>query len=96
MTLEIAHASHTHSDEDVCTSACPASPWFEPVPPNEEAPITIAFLAGKVDALTAQVELLIAQQEGIAGMLATVVEQVGPTLDQLSSHPMFKMIFGGK
>lgn len=94
MTLEIATAEHTHAHEDVCTSACPASPWFEPVPPAEE--MTIAFLAGKVDALAEQVKLLTAQQENIATMLATVVDQVGPTLDKLTDHPMLKMFLGGK
>lgn len=58
--------------------------------------VQLVFLAGKVDALRAEVEALTEKQTEIAGMLSTVVEQVGPTLDQLSSHPMFKMIFGGK
>ena len=46
--------------------------------------------------LIQQVEALTLQQENIAGMLATVVEQVGPTLDKLTDHPMLKMFLGGK
>lgn len=72
------------------------SPRMSPDMPENVETFTLAVLAGKVDALTQQVELLTAQQEGIAAMLATVVEQVGPTLDQISSNPMFKMMFGGK
>lgn len=87
--------SHTHDYTEVCTSACPASPWYDPTAPSEDE-LTIAFLAGKVEALRAEVAALTEKQSEIAEMLSTVVEQVGPTLDQLSSHPMFKMIFGGK
>lgn len=87
---------HIHDYEDVCTSACPASPYYTGELPDNVEEFSLAVLAGKVDALTEQVKLLSAQQEGIAGMLATVVEQVGPTLDQISSNPMFKMMFGGK
>lgn len=61
-----------------------------------EEEYSIAFLAGKVDALSEKVEALTAKQAEIATMLAAVLEQVGPLIDQLSSHPMFKMIFGGK
>lgn len=50
---------------------------------------TLHLLAGKIDALTEK-------QSEIAGMLATVVEQVGPTLDKISDHPMLKMFLGGK
>lgn len=49
-----------------------------------------------IENLTRQVEALTKQQESIAAMLATVVEQVGPTLDKISDNPMFKMMFGGK
>lgn len=113
MTAEFATAEHTHAHEDVCTSACPASPWFEPVPPTtdsvldmiqtgelpdlvREEEFSIAYLAGKVDSLEKKIDALTEQQSGIAGMLATIVEQVEPTLAKLTEHPMLKMFLGGK
>lgn len=110
--LPTAIIPHIHDYEETCTTACPASPDYdtsspftfdtpsemEPDKDEELDPILmevtklklqVAFLSGKIDSL-------VTQQAGIAGMLEKVVDQVGPTLDQISSNPMFKMMFGGK
>ncbi len=98
--------AHTHDYEETCTPACPASPWFaegfsDPAPelitmPDWSEMPTVETTEALLTRLTTQVEALTKQQEAIAVMLATVVDQVGPTLDSIQGNPMFKMMFGGK
>jgi hypothetical protein len=76
------------------------TPWSSPeplpeLPPEavawkvqDETEITLDILCAKVDLMQATMDAILAKFDGIAS-------EVGPVVESISSHPLFRMI-GGK